>query len=1676
MRAQPELRFVPANSRGSQPRPTSCNLVPGFTITPTLLARLSRFAMLLLLFAAVPLRAQKLDLNTNGVSDIWEYRFNAVALNPNIDSDGDGVINRLEAIAGTDPLDPASVPRITLMAYTATNFSVTLPAALGKLYQLQSTTSLTNAGGPVWTNEMNVIPRSGTTVSLSATTGGSAKYFRISYSDVDTDGDGLNDWEEYQLGLDPFQPASNGQLDVNGQPIGDYAYAASRLASQNIVTIIASDPAAFQPDVNAAVTGPGEFTIIRGGFPLNSITVNLAPAAPGPGIAVTNQDYVALPPSVDLPAGVSAQTVALIPLANTNLVTPVVAKWNLQPGLNYTVGTPSSASVVISPSASALGPGLVGNYYSNSSTIYTNSANFNSTNLFLTRTDPSINFIWYTNTVPNLSNGNYTVRWTGQIVPQYSETYFFDALTDDGTKVFVNDLLVCDRWATGSADSIGTINLQAGIHYNIRMDYMNSGGSANARLYWYSTSQPKQVIPPGRFYTNSGPAAPAAIVSAQTAVGFLGQPFSYTVISANSGSNFTATGLPPGLGINSTNGLISGTPSLAGTYQVNLAATNSGGIGASILSIQIFDTGSSVVREVWTNVPGTTIAAIPVNTTAQLTNYLGTLEGLTDYGDNYAERIRGFLTAPATANFYFWLAGSDAAELWISNDAEPANKVRRAVTSGTGVHQWTNSPAQRSPWLSMVAGQRYYVEILHKAGVGAGDNWSVGWLQDPTGTNTAPSGVVPGYVLSRYFQTPPIYVPGTLYTADMLAQAGAISSGVGSATLRVSADGSQAILKYSYSGLTGPITSEHIHSDSYQGKPSQIIFDIDTTAPQPDGSRIWNIVPAPPLSVADIQEIIRENKAYINLHTAAYPGGEINGHFTLAVGSQAFTPPPAPPAWTDDHTTTNGAVRFLNQSTFGASPTDIAYVQTNGYDAWISNQFTLPISQHLPKLLASPAIDPVATTYPSTQTFNTWWQQSITAPDQLRQRVAFALSEIMVVSDSAGTLNNNGPALSGYYDVLLTNAFGNFRQLLEDVTTSPAMGLYLDMRGNQKGSIINGTHPNENYAREILQLFSIGLNRMWPDGTLVMSSADDLVPTYDQSVIEGFAATFTGWNYYQTNLTNGRAPTGFGPAANYTNGMTLVPNFHDLGAKRVLDNIILPAAQGTYALQSNTNYDLYGQLDLDQALDSIFNNQNVGPFICRQLIQRLVTSNPSRDYLYRVVSKFNDNGSGVRGDMKSVVQAILLDYEARSSNLLSVITYGKQREPLLRVTAPARAFPPPTGVTGTYNQAGTRTITVTTAVPHKMNNNDTVFLSFVDTSGNAAPPTQSYQITVTGANTFTFNAPGLSGATYGQTNSTITVTNSAHGLLAADSVYLVFNTGGASNGVYQVLTVPGANSFTVAAVDSTNRTGSGLFPKWTGGGYVQVGTNVTVSLTGAHGMNPGDPFCGHTVAPTNIYNVATVPDPTHFTFFSTVSSTNTDDDLVPFPLVPPPLNRFGNVSAGFSTWSLGYTDLSVSSTGSSSLLQSPLNAPTVFNFYFPDYKFPGILASAGLTTPEFQLTSDTGVALQMNFLQGGILGTNSNVNGLSSFTGGNGSIVLDFSPWMNTNYTANAGIPALIDSLNSLLTGGQLSGGAKTNIINYVASANFAYTATNPTPAQMSSRIRAVVHLIVVSPDFTIQR
>ena len=323
-----------------------------------------------------------------------------------------------------------------------------------------------------------------------------------------------------------------------------------------------------------------------------------------------------------------------------------------------------------------------------------------------------------------------------------------------------------------------------------------------------------------------------------------------------------------------------------------------------------------------------------------------------------------------------------------------------------------------------------------------------------------------------------------------------------------------------------------------------------------------------------------------------------------------------------------------------------------GFEEWIDEQLQQPASLQLPHLQSLPR--PPNPGDLQRDRLDIWFRNALNEPDQLRQRVAFALSEIMVVSE-IGALIQAQYGLASYYDMLAENAFGNFRDLMQDVTLHPSMGVYLSMLGNEKPNAALNIRPDENYARELMQLFTIGLVELDIDGSVITDSLGEPIPTYDQEIIEGFAHVYTGWHY-------AGAPS-FEEAqrndANQTIPMQLYPAFHDTGPKTLLSGVTLPAGQT-------------GDQDLRDALDNVFAHPNVGPFIATRLIQRLVTSNPSPAYVARVATIFNDNGSGVRGDLGAVVKTILLDPEARSTSGTDI--RGKLKEPLLRLTQLWRAY------------------------------------------------------------------------------------------------------------------------------------------------------------------------------------------------------------------------------------------------------------------------------------------------------------------------------------------------------------------------------------------------------------------
>ncbi len=355
-------------------------------------------------------------------------------------------------------------------------------------------------------------------------------------------------------------------------------------------------------------------------------------------------------------------------------------------------------------------------------------------------------------------------------------------------------------------------------------------------------------------------------------------------------------------------------------------------------------------------------------------------------------------------------------------------------------------------------------------------------------------------------------------------------------------------------------------------------------------------------------------------------------------------PPPPDPGPTATELTE--ASKLLARTTFGPSYDDIYNAADAGLEDWLDQQFVLPVSRHEPivrRYLNEYGFDPAAIPPPGTFRRFAFYEQALTAPDQLRQLVAYALAQIFVVSDNVDMIGINPLGLSSYYDMLLDNAFGNFRDLLEDVTLHPVMGLYLSHVNNARFNPATNTFPDENYAREVMQLFSIGLFELNPDGSQRLDGTGQPIPTYTNVEIREFSKIFTGLSY---GFSLGSGPSFFGrqePVLHVP--MAMFEDYHEPGQKTLLNGFVVPDGQT-------------GMEDIDDALDNLFNHPNVGPFIGRLLIQRLVTSDPSPEYVARVSAAFDGDGSTPRGDMEAVLRAILLDPEAAEGI--------KLREPFLR--------------------------------------------------------------------------------------------------------------------------------------------------------------------------------------------------------------------------------------------------------------------------------------------------------------------------------------------------------------------------------------------------------------------------
>jgi len=607
------------------------------------------------------------------------------------------------------------------------------------------------------------------------------------------------------------------------------------------------------------------------------------------------------------------------------------------------------------------------------------------------------------------------------------------------------------------------------------------------------------------------------------------------------------------------------------------------------------------------------------------------LEGQTDSRNNYGWLVRGYLLAPSSGIYRFNVCGDDWVEVFLSPDETVDGKELLCLTPrATDAYQWDKYPEyQVSRPVALEEGKRYYVEVRFKEGWGD-DNWALAWLQP----NASEYTIVEGAYLAPFVvgdaSAPVIELEGETQT-----------------TLKV---GQEFVdLGFSAFSSTGQDLTESVRVEGSVNTEVAGTYHLRYYVTDENGQE----------AVAQTRSVTVEVDQQVG---ATYLADQSDP----TLSTEAWAPQ-------SSAITEFEASRFLIQSTFGPNDEAIAELQELGYEAWLEREFNKPASSHLAELDQfakfragrSNLVDRTRSELgmyemmPSEiqmadishdDRIDTWWTLAIDGDDQLRQRVAFALSEILVISDYNPVLERYPRGVTNYYDLLVNGAFGNFRDLLEEVSLNPMMGFYLTLLRSDAAS------PDENYAREVMQLFTVGLEELNMDGSKKLNAQGQRQSTYTQDNVYQLARALTGWTFNgstEFNRSHG--------AVDSMNPMMPFNQNHDTGEKTIIGGAVLPAGQTPYQ-------------DLSQALDVLFNHPNVGPFLARRLIQRLVTSNPSPGYIYRVAHAFNDDGQGVRGNLKAVIRAVLMDKEARDLTLLSPERSGQLREPLIRATHLIRAF------------------------------------------------------------------------------------------------------------------------------------------------------------------------------------------------------------------------------------------------------------------------------------------------------------------------------------------------------------------------------------------------------------------
>lgn len=502
-------------------------------------------------------------------------------------------------------------------------------------------------------------------------------------------------------------------------------------------------------------------------------------------------------------------------------------------------------------------------------------------------------------------------------------------------------------------------------------------------------------------------------------------------------------------------------------------------------------------------------------------------------------------------------------------------------------------------------------------------------------------------------------------------QGDAITAATGVLSLILQGDNEQAELNYTFSDLGAIQTDQHIHL----APAGSMIKDIEFTGTVSDYQ--WDLAPGGIFTTEQqMLDALFEGQFFVNIHTADYQQGEISA----AINYDANVEPPEETLLTAADVDRD-IIRFLNQATFGATPKEYQTlrekISSDGsnriqvYSAWLEQQFVKPQTSLL--ALTDASIPLFGEENENFSRRDAFWPVALYSNDPLRQRMAFALSEILVIGDSNNIVRKAHRGLAHYWDQLAENAFTSYRKTLEDASLHPVMGIWLSHLRNQKTDIELGFYPDENYAREIMQLFTFGLVHRQKNGVIKLGENNLPIATYDNEVIKEMAKVFTGLSFsYKNNKTEKVANNYFllGNATNdyqyrWTEPMKFFVDQHEFGEKALFkDNgstVTIPANSGESINDA--------EQELAQVLDALVSHQTTAPFISRKLIQRLVTSNPSADYIERVANAF-----GQTGDLKAVIRAILLDKEARNPRVAISTTFGKMKEPILQMTALLRLF------------------------------------------------------------------------------------------------------------------------------------------------------------------------------------------------------------------------------------------------------------------------------------------------------------------------------------------------------------------------------------------------------------------